>query len=75
MALIEPRTLKGFRDYLPAQQIIQCWALTTIRDVDHVNARHEIEQLARHVRSAARSGRCHIDFPRIALRVGDQFRH
>src|SRR5262245_31490640 len=43
-----------------------------IWDVDHVDAGHHIEELARNVRRRTDAGGCKIDLARIGLRVSDE---
>src|SRR5712671_2916046 len=61
--------------HLATDEISQCRGLTAIRYVDHADACHHLEQLARHVERAAIAGRSHANFVRISFRVGDKFRN
>ena len=47
-------------------------AAAAIGHVNHVDAGHHLEQLARHVRWRAGAGRGHADLARIGLGVGDE---
>jgi hypothetical protein len=43
------------------------------RHMYHAHARHQLEQLARHVGPGPASGRRHIELVRICFGVGDEF--
>src|SRR5262245_4082868 len=43
--------------------------------MDHIDAGHHLEQLARHMRGGPVAGRCHAELARISLGVGDELRN
>jgi hypothetical protein len=59
--------------HLSAEQIGQ--EAAAIRDVDHVDTGHRLEQLAAHMAQAPDAGRCHIDLAGIGPGVSDQLGH
>ena len=58
--------------HLPAEQIGQRRCLAAIRHVDHVDAGHHLEQLARQMARGPVAGRRHVDLARIGLGIGDE---
>src|SRR5262249_59053595 len=53
--------------HLPTEQIVERRPATTIWDVDHIDAGHHLEQLARDVAPAPGAGRCHVEFAGIGF--------
>src|SRR5262249_48685170 len=43
------------------------------RHVNHVDARHQLEQLAGDMLDGAVASRSHVEFPRVGLGIGNQF--
>src|SRR5262249_24573429 len=58
--------------HLTADQVSKCLRTASIRHVQEVHAGHHLEQLAVDVLHAADTCRCHRDFSRVGLCVGDQ---
>ena len=59
---------------LPADQIGKRERLAAVRDVDHVDAGHHLEQLAGDMERTPGAARRHVDLARIGLGIGDELR-
>ena len=57
---------------LPADQIGKRERLAAVRDVDHVDAGHHLEQLAGDMERTPGAARRHVDLARIGLGIGDK---
>src|SRR5215471_14505070 len=52
--------------------VSDCGRFSTIWHVDHVDAGHHLEELAREVGYTSIAARRHVDFARIGLGIGDE---
>ena len=57
--------------HLSANQVRQCGPTAPIGHVNHVDARHHLEQLAGHVARSCDARRGHVEFARIGLGVSN----
>src|SRR5262245_58512894 len=58
--------------HLSAEQVRYRRRSAAIRHVHHVDPRHHLEQLARHMGCGSVAGRCHVDLAGVRLGIGDE---